>query len=95
MKITVIIGKNGKVVGAFHGHAKDFAAASGGLSAVPVAGPGQEFHEIDVPEELLPRDAPSEVLNKFPQRVKKYLRKGTASATRGTGRPAPRRRRGI
>jgi hypothetical protein len=75
MKITVITGKKGKVVGAFHGHAKDLKAASAGLYAIPVQGPGQKFHEIDVAEEILPKDASAEALAKFPQRVKKHLRK--------------------
>jgi hypothetical protein len=75
MKITVITGKKGKVVGAFHAHAKDIRSASEGLYAVPVQGPGQKFHEIDVPEDVLPTDATPEVLAKFPQRIKKHLRK--------------------
>ena len=74
MKITVITGKKGKVVGAFHGHAKDLKAASAGLYAIPVQGPGQKLHEIEVPEEILPKDATSEALAKFPQRIKKHLR---------------------
>ena len=75
MKITVITGKKGKVIGAFHGYSKELKVAAEGLYAIPAQGPGQKFHEVDVPEDILPREATPDILAKFPQRIKKHLRK--------------------
>ncbi|MBV8508825.1 MAG: hypothetical protein JO289_01545 [Xanthobacteraceae bacterium] len=49
MKITVITGQGGKIVGtAHHGSANKPEAGEGG----PIAGPGQSVHVIDLPREL-------------------------------------------
>jgi hypothetical protein len=48
MKITVITGKGGKVVGTAHLATGKAEAGSGG----PVAGPGQTVKVIDLPKEL-------------------------------------------
>lgn len=74
MKITVITGKTGKVVGAFHGHREELKSAQEGPYAIPMQGPEQTFHEIEVPDDVFPVDATPEVLAKFPERVTKHLR---------------------
>jgi hypothetical protein len=49
MKISVITGKDGKIIGtANHGVKGKPEAGHGG----PVAGPGQKVHVIDLPSEL-------------------------------------------
>jgi hypothetical protein len=49
MKITVVTGKAGKILGtAHHGQAAKPEAGDGG----PIAGPGQSVHVIDLPHEL-------------------------------------------
>ena len=49
MKLTVITGRNGKIVGTAHAEAKhDVAAGAGG----PVAGSGQKLHVVDVPSDF-------------------------------------------
>jgi len=80
VKITVITAQKGKVIGAFHGHAQPLKAYRSAPGARPVAGPGQTFHELEVPDDLLPKDASPEQLASFPKRVKKYLPKGRSAA---------------
>ena len=49
MKITVVTGKGGKIVGtAHHGQATKPEAGDGG----PIAGPDQHVHVIDLPHDL-------------------------------------------
>jgi hypothetical protein len=49
MKLFVITGKGGKIVGtAHHGVTSNPEAGDGG----PVAGPGQKVHVVDLPSEL-------------------------------------------
>ncbi len=49
MKIIVVTGKAGKILGtAHHGQAAKPEAGDGG----PIAGPGQSVHVIDLPHEL-------------------------------------------
>lgn len=48
MKITVITGPNGELVGTAHGHAEEHRR----MQAGPLAGPGQTLHELTVPDEL-------------------------------------------
>lgn len=76
MKITVITGERGNIVAVFHGHAKDIRSEPG-LYAVPVPGPDQKVHEIDVPEDVFPRDPSPSDLENLPERVKRHLRTGT------------------
>jgi hypothetical protein len=49
MKITVVIGQGGKIVGTAH-HVRHGSPAVG--DGGPVAGPGQSVHVIDLPSEL-------------------------------------------
>jgi hypothetical protein len=49
MKLSVITGKDGKIIGtALHGVNSKPEAGDGG----PVAGPGQTVHVVDLPSEL-------------------------------------------
>ena len=49
MKVTLVIGQGGKIVGtANHVQSSNPAMGDGG----PVAGPGQSVHVIDMPREL-------------------------------------------
>jgi hypothetical protein len=49
LKVTLVIGQGGKIVGtANHVQSSNPAMGDGG----PVAGPGQSVHVIDVPREL-------------------------------------------
>lgn len=74
MKITVMM-RSGKIVGAFQGHSSDPVPALG-IRATPYPGPGQEFHEVEVPEDAFPIDAPSrDVLKQLEKRVKPLLSK--------------------
>jgi hypothetical protein len=72
MKVTVITGARGKIIGAFHGHASDLDEI-GRLSARPIPGPGQQFHEIKVPEDVFPVTIPPDELALLPKRLKTYL----------------------
>jgi hypothetical protein len=77
MKITVITRSGGKIVGAFPGHPSDVAPKPG-IRATLYPGPGQKFHEIDVPEEIFPVDAVSpEVLKQLTKKWKPFLSKRT------------------
>jgi hypothetical protein len=74
MKITVMM-RGGKIVGAFQGHSSDPASKSG-IRATPYPGPGQEFHEVEVPEDAFPIDAPfQDVLKQLEKRLKPLLSK--------------------
>lgn len=80
MKITLITRRGGKIVGAFQGHASD-AAPKSGIRATLYPGPGQEFHEIDVPDENFPVDAVSpEVLRELSKKWKASLSKRTKAS---------------
>jgi hypothetical protein len=72
MKITVITGARGKIIGAFHGHASELSAV-GRLSARPVPGLGQKFQEIDVPEDVFPETISLADAAQLPQRLKPHL----------------------
>jgi hypothetical protein len=72
MKVTVITGARGKIIGAFHGHASDLDGI-GRLSARPIPGPGQKFHEIEVPEDVFPVTIPPAEVARLPKRLKAYL----------------------
>jgi hypothetical protein len=54
MKLTAITGPHGELVGVVHLHLSEYKRASG-QSQTPHAtlkpGPGQSFHEIELPEE--------------------------------------------
>ena len=66
MRLTVVTDQTGKVVGTARQLGEgDPAAGSGGL----VAGPGQEVHAIDVPDELQEIQDPDELHS----RLKGYL----------------------
>jgi hypothetical protein len=72
MKMTVITDTKGNVIGTTQGHAKDHAKPSTeGWSAALVAGPGQQLHEVDLPEEVA-KLKDSEELHR---QVKTYLAK--------------------
>jgi hypothetical protein len=72
MKITAITGARGKIIGAFHGHASELSAGER-LSARPIPGPGQKFHEIDVPEDVFPETISLADAARLPQRLKPHL----------------------
>jgi hypothetical protein len=77
MKITLITRSGGKIVGAFQGHPSAPAPKSG-IRATLYPGPGQKFHEIDVPDDVFPVDAVSpEVLKQLPKKWKSFLSKRT------------------
>ena len=74
MKITVITGRGGKIVGtARHIERGEPAAGIGG----PIAGPGQSIHVIDLPRELEKLENPEELHRK--------LREHLASQTKSRG----------
>lgn len=56
MKITVVIGSEGNIVAAHHGEAikmdKTSLYSESRPAAGLMAGPGQEIHELDVPDTL-------------------------------------------
>jgi hypothetical protein len=75
VKITLITRGGGKIVGAFQGHASDPGEKSR-IVATPYPGPGQKFHEIEVPEGVFPVDgATPEVLKQFHKQLKSFLPK--------------------
>ena len=72
MKITAITGAGGKIIGVFHGHVSELDVV-GRLSARPIPGPGQKFHEIEVPEDVFPETISSADAALLPKRLKPYL----------------------
>ena len=81
MRITVITGSTGKIIGAFHGHGYDLRGVPGQLSARPVPGPRQKFHEIEVADDVFPATIAAAELAELPKRLQAHLPK-----------PPPRRR---
>jgi hypothetical protein len=72
MKITAITGARDKIIGVFHGHASELDVV-GRLSARPIPGPGQKFHEIEVPEDVFPGTISSADAALLPERLRPYL----------------------
>ena len=72
MKLTIIVGEKGEIVGAFEGHSKEIRSKPG-LYAIPVPGPGQTFHELEVAENLFEPDASHEAVKKLPERLRSVL----------------------
>ncbi len=82
MKITVITGRGGKIIGtARHVERSESAAGSGG----PVAGPRQSIHVIDLPQELEKLNNPEELH----RRLKEHI--GSKAKSRGTARSKRKR----
>jgi|KBSSwiStaDraftv2_1062776.scaffolds.fasta_scaffold549718_2 Cu-Zn family superoxide dismutase len=76
MKMTIIVGKDGKLAAASFGQTPlpQFAegpAETPTYRAGLLAGPGQELHVIDVPDEVMQISTPAE----FHARVEKEVRK--------------------
>jgi hypothetical protein len=76
MKITVITSARGKIIGAFHGRASDVGVA-GRLTARPIPGSGQKFHEIEVPEDVFPETISPAEASRLPKRLAPYLSRST------------------
>ena len=72
MKVTVVTGARGKIIGAFHGHASDLDVV-GRLSARPIPGPDHKFHEIEVSEDVFPETISPAEIARLPKRLKAYL----------------------
>jgi hypothetical protein len=72
VKITVITGSRGKIIGAFHGHASELEVV-GQLYARPIPGPNQKFHEIEAPEDVFPETISAADAAQLPERLKRYL----------------------
>ncbi len=73
MRITVITEGDGRIVGAIHGHQQDYQTLSG-IQARPYPGPGQRFHEIELPDEIVPqRGASRDELVRFHEHLKAHF----------------------
>ncbi len=75
MRITVITGSTGRIIGAFQGHAYDLRGVPGQLSARPVPGPRQKFHEIEADDDVFPATISAAGLAELPKRLRAYLPK--------------------
>ena len=88
MKLTVVTDESGAIVGAMQGHARrpDVGRPDEKTSefrAGLAAGPGQELHEIDAPDELGKIEDPDE----FGRLLTKHLYgQGRAAKREGKGR---------
>ena len=67
--MTIVTNERGKVIATMRGHHKDHLARPG-RHATLVPGPGQRFHEVNVPDEYAKYD-PEELH----RRVRKHLPK--------------------
>ena len=81
MKMTVITGRGGKIIGTARQTADEGRTPAG--SGGPVAGPGQSIHVIDLPAELARIEDPEQLFDKLKRLIPtgKKNPKGTPSRT--------------
>ncbi|MBZ5533696.1 MAG: hypothetical protein LAO20_19875 [Acidobacteriia bacterium] len=76
MKMTVVANKDGSLVAAALGHTPqphplEEPSLASGFRAGLLAGPGQQLHVIDVPEDILHVTAPAEIHSRLMAELRK------------------------
>jgi hypothetical protein len=78
MKMTVVSTKDGSLVGAMYGHitapeltGSDHPDNGGSFRASLMAGPDQELHILDVPDDILQVSSPPELHKRLESEIRK------------------------
>jgi Cu-Zn family superoxide dismutase len=82
MKMTIIVNKDGKLAAASYGHTPmpepaESPVEDGGYRAGLLAGPGQELHVVDVPDEIMQIASPAEFHSQVEKEVRKVRKQGS------------------